>query len=54
MCVCTMVISLLTALQVKLARGEDYQWVAAKLEQLCEQFGTSVVQAPGSFGLKVM
>lgn len=40
-------------LQVDLAHGPDYQWVAYKLTQLCKDMGTAVTQLPGERGLQL-
>lgn len=37
-----------------MAHGNNYAWVANKLEGLCAEFGTSVVQLPGDAGLQLL
>jgi hypothetical protein len=42
------------AVQVDLAHGAQYAWVAAKLAELSAEWGTAVVQLPNEGGLLLL
>lgn len=41
-------------MQVDLARGSDYEWVAQVLGRLCKDMGTAVVTLPKNSGIQLM